>query len=909
MATGRKAKSTARGGGAPAKGDALAWRRLAVVAGVFFVSGAASLIYQVVWNRMLSLQMGSTAYALATILTVFMGGLALGSFLGGRFSGRIRNPLLFYGALEVFIGVYVLVVPLLIDAIQPAMAHVYQNYYGSLALFSFIQFVIAGVLLLPPVTAMGATLPVMAEYLTSSKAVVSRSVGYVYAVNTFGAFAGCLAGGLLLIPALGEWKTNLVAAAGSGAAGVAGILLSRRAKSADLADRPADAVAAEAPIEDVDGGRVGIPPTLILLGFGLSGFAAMTYQVAWTRIGTLTIGSATYAFSIIVGAFILGLALGSAVIGRIGDRSGWTAPLLIIGQFAMAGLGLVTIPLLGDLPVRVFMIINEHSDSMARVQFFQFAALFAIVLPPTFVMGGMLPLVCRYLTDHRRERVGAAVGEAYVSNTIGTIAGSFLAGFALIPLVGMRGAILVAAGLNAAVAAMFVATRRGWLRPGARGAIAIASTAALALAGAMLPGWDRAVITSGPYVNAQSLAPYAGETAKSVREYLSKSSRLIHYAEGPAATVSVVEPTPGGERFLYVSGKKDAGLFDGTQSYLAHLPLVLHGNAKSALVIGLGGGNTLASATLHPSLERIDCVEISPEVQDAALRFFDRQSSMGDPRVNMITGDGRLHLAMTDQTYDVIMSQPSNPWVAGASALFTREGFELMRERLNEGGVACIWVQGFKVSTESVKTLVATFRAVFPEMDLWESRVGGDYFLTGYTGPRSIDVAQALEAMRAPRVAQELSRMDMTAPADFFGYFIASGEQLDAWIGDAPINTDDRTILEQTMPREMLSARWLDVLASLQSHREPVRTRVDAEDASPRVEQFIKRTDSIYQSKPIIFEFMKANDAATAMLLAGDKAGADETMRRAVQRLRPALELNPNDWWVSRRFRQDPPKH
>ncbi len=640
---------------------------LAIV--LFFVSGAAGLIYEVLWSRMLTLEMGSTAYALATILTVFMGGLALGSAIGGRFGARLRNPLRAYALLEVGIGVYCLLTPSFIDALHPLMRLCYRSFEDSLLMMSLAQSLLCMLVLAPPVVAMGATFPILAQFVTRSPERIAGSVGAVYGVNTLGACAGAVSAGLLLIPAFGVAMTNWIAVGLNIGVGIIALLAARPLGAAPVVETDqVDAPAVAAP---------GVPPAFVLLlGFGCSGFAAMTLQTAWTRLMSLSIGSATYAFSLIVGAFILGLAVGSVVIGRLGDRAGRAPLLLVVCQVGIAVSAAITIPLFGELPLRVSVLIAEHPESLGRIQAGEFLAIALIVLPPTFLMGGVLPLVCQCLASTVRTSTASIVGRAYVSNTVGTIIGSAAAGFVLVPAIGMRGSIVVGVLLSALVGAAYLLTGQGRQPAAVRGLIAAAVVLGTGGLLVVLPSWDKAVITSGPYINAVALNQRLsrnggnGATRGELRAFLNDNSDIIHYREGVATTVTVRRI--GGQPWLLVSGKPEAPAFEFTQAYLAHLPLLLHPDPESALVIGLGSGCTLNSAALHDNLERIDCVEISPGVIDAAREFFDRERIFTDERVRILEGDGRLLLSMTEQTYDVIISQPSNPWMSGASAMFTR---------------------------------------------------------------------------------------------------------------------------------------------------------------------------------------------------------------------------------------------
>lgn len=861
---------------------------------LFFVSGAASLVYEAVWNRLLVLQMGNTAYALTTILTVFMGGLALGSYVGGRLVSRLRDPLRTYGFLELGIGLYCALVPTWIDALEPIMRFVYNGYYGSLAAFSFFQFLACGAVLLLPVTAMGATLPIVTDFVARRSGGVSTSVGLAYGINTFGGFVGVMIGGLLLIPALGLASANWVAASLSASAGLAALGISHRIGPPE----PRAAVAAEAtPATASD--ESPIPTPLLLLALAASGFAAMTYQVAWTRVITLSIGSVTYSFPLIVGAFIGGLAAGAAVLGRIGDRPGLGTPLLVGCQIGIAAVAATTIPMLGDLPVRMTLTVLRYSDSFAALQFAKFTAVFAVVFAPTFLMGGMLPLAVRSIAQRSGSGVGEAVGRAYSSNTFGTIVGAFVAGFVVVPAIGMQGTIAFAVAVNAVAGAVLL-LYSGLMNPLARVASALVSAGAISFIAFALPDWNQQIITSAPYLHAPLYAEGASADEQDVLRSLERKADIIYYREDFATTVTVL--FDGRERYLYVGGKLDALGQSPSQSLLGHLPMLLHPRPERVLVIGLGSSETLASTLRHPSVREVDCIEISPAVVEAAGRYFQpERRPLEDPRVALRVGDGRVHMAMTDQRYDVIVSQPGNPWMAGASALFTREYFQQMKQRLAPGGVVGVWVQGFSASPESVNALIGTFTSVFEHADLWETRVLGDYILTGYDSPRDFDLAALDARMRGGDVAQGLARQKIEDAADLVGYFVADGEVARRLPGADAINDDDRNFLETRLQRELLMRREIEVLASITEARVDPRSRV-AEASRPNARQraLAARLERIVESKWLVRDAWAARSAGERLAEQGQIVEALAEDRRYRALLEQIRLLNPREALLDR---------
>jgi len=866
--------------------DAATRRGRVVLILLFFVSGAAGLVYEAVWNRLLVLQMGNTAYALTTILTVFMGGLALGSFVGGRFASRLRNPLAAYGWIELGIGVYATLVPWGIAALEPLMRFVYNTYFQSLAAFSFFQFLACGAVLLLPVVAMGATLPIVSDFVARRGSGVGTSVGLAYGVKTLGGFVGVMIGGLVLVPWLGLERANLSGAALSATAGIAALAISRAlgapGASRDLAPEPA-AVASPAATSPFS-------PALLFAALAASGFAAMTYQVAWTRVITLSIGSVTYSFPLIVGGFIGGLAVGAALLGRLGDREGLATPLLVACQLGIAGVALTTIPALGDLPVRMTLEVVRYSDSFAALQLAKFGAIFAVVFAPTFLMGGMLPLAVRAVAERSGEGVGTAVGRCYASNTIGTIAGSFVAGFVLVPSIGMQRTIAAAVAVNACVGALLL-VRSGLLPPLARLVGAATAAAGLSYAAFSLPAWDRTVVTSAPYLHAPLYATREDATEQDVRRSLSHKAQIVYYREDEATTVTVLDDRRS--RYLFVGGKLDAISKNSTQSALGLLPMLLHPKPSRVLVVGLGSSESLAATLQFSQAREVDCVEISPAVVEAAQRFFEPgRPVVGDPRVDLRVGDGRVHMALSDERYDVIVSQPGNPWMAGASALFTREYYEELRAHLAPGGVASIWIQGFSASPESVAALIATLGSVFEHADLWETRVPGDYILTAYDAPLRFDLALLEARMRERSVADALAVHEIADPADLLGYYVAPVGALASLPGADEINRDDHNFLETRLQREILLRREKDVYLALTSARESAIARI-VPSAEARARELVARLETIERSKPLVRKVREIELRADALGEAGDVVEAAALDRAAAELREQVRALDP----------------
>ncbi len=632
------------------------------VLGAFFVSGLCSLIHEIVWTRLLRLVMGNTTFAITTVLCVFMAGLALGSYVGGRLIDRRNDPLRVFAILEAVIGVYCLLLPFVIGSIEPIYRFIYQNTHTSFYVFSLIRFFFCGLLLLLPATLMGATLPILSRFFVPLMDRVGWSVGRLYAVNTFGAAAGAAVTGFLLIPRLGVSRTIFMACLLNFGVCIAAYVLHRcmtrwfpetesardavqqkttqretkKTKKAKKTKKRKQPV--EQPLPDHCGTYGQRALVALLIGYGFSGFAALIYEIAWTRVLSLLIGSSVYAFGLMLTAFILGLAVGSLVFARYADRVYDPMRWLASMQVAIGLSALVVVPLLDRLPLLVTRLISQTGQSFWMLQIMEFALILVIMFIPTALMGASFPLASRLFVQ-RSVGVGRSVGAIYACNTVGSILGSFFGGFVLIPWVGIQNTILAGVLINILTGCGLLCLSRS-LVPGRRGLAAAVVLGVTSVAIVAVPAWDVSRMSFGPFIEARRHSKDVTQSTVALQELVEKSKILFH-KEGLTTTITVKE-FESGERVLYVNGKPDASsTWDlHTQMLLAHVPLLLHPDPHSVLVIGLASGMTLGSAGLH-SVETLDCVELAPEMVEAT-HFFDAHNHniLADSRVRIIVADG-----------------------------------------------------------------------------------------------------------------------------------------------------------------------------------------------------------------------------------------------------------------------------
>ena len=818
---------------------------------LYAASGTAALVYEVTWTRLLTLQLGHTVAAVSTVLAAFMGGLALGAWVAGR---RSVASLRAYAVLEIAIAVAAVLLPLALGASRALLASAYAD-GGAPALFAIVRVVLSLVLVGVPAAAMGATFPIAAAWFAAG-ARDAAAASALYAANTAGAATGAIAAGFFLIPAIGLRGTtwvgvalNLIAAAGAWG-------LAARTIGNPQPAEPAAPVRSQSPKARKKGSKrdsFSPAPVLACAAVAISGFAALVYEVAWTRLLALVIGPTTYAFATMAAAFISGLAIGSALGTRLVKWTTrpavWLSMMLVVAAIAATSGAYFTAT---RMPLVVAAEVASPDAAFGDVVWRQALGTALLLLPMTLALGAAFPLALAVAAGGASS-AGADAARVYTANTLGAIAGSLAAGFVLIPAFGLQstfkiaalfaaagGGVCLAAALRPLVPHTVPGTVPGTVPRTVRGTVsgtALIGPALVALAAVaailLLPPWDRQLLSSGAY----KYAPYVG--ADNLETVL-RAGELEYYKEGAASTVSVRRLT--GTTSMAIDGKIDASNAGDmlTQRLLGLLPVLVHGNAQEIAVIGLGSGVTVGSALAAGTVRRADVIEISPEVV-AASRFFDRESGsvLQQPAVRLIVGDGRSHLLLTPRRYDVIVSEPSNPWMAGVAALFTREFFEAARARLKPGGLLCQWAHTYDISAADLKSIIATFQSVFPEGTMW--LVGeGDLLLIG-AGDGSI--AGRLEAVASgvkhPAAAAALASVGIdpaSAAFDLLSLYAGGPRELERYAEDARIQTDDRTALEYSAPRSIYGRTTTDNARSIQElgGDRPAAVRVALDKATDR---------------------------------------------------------------------------
>jgi spermidine synthase len=806
---------------------------LRIIAACFILSGATGLIYEVLWARMLGLVFGATTLAVSTVLAAFMGGLALGSALAGRVAGRIRRPVRAYGFLEIGVAVYALVVPLLFSVIDNLYAIIWQHFHPSFFVFSSLRFVLSCVMLLVPTTLMGATLPLLTAALNRSADPSSpaTSVTRLYTRNLVGAICGSLAAGFLFLPIIGVRSTIYAASLMNIVIGIVAILADRfgQANLPDTAEASAaDTVATSSTIVEGAPAPSGLNEHRFWLFCAfVSGFVTISTQVAWTRILSMIIGSSTYAFSIVVALFLTGLSAGAFLIARRG--AGGKLRDTVVKVEVLTALSLIlSLVVVNRTPVILITAgLRLNVSSWTGLLSLQILSVALLVLLPAFLMGMVMPLVLVWAGSRSPGESVKLVGRSYAVNTVGAITGAFAAGFFLIPRISTRFTIICAAALCVVVAAVAYRPATEVAQRDLRRALAAGGAVVfVVLMFVFAPKMNLADLSIGAFDSLMRvIAKSRGEVTEDAGNGPGPATHsLLMYEEGPTSTVSVRQDWD--VISMAINGRTNASDREDmpTQVMLGQLPLLLAPNIRNALVVGYATGVT-AGSMLQSPIESLECVELEPATVRGS-RYFEHVNNkpLNDPRMRLIIDDARTYLRVTPTRFDVIVSEPSHPWVPGVANLFTEEFFQLGRDRLTDEGVFVQWLQIYQLSTDSLRSVLATFHRVFPHVTVFRvegATKGKDLLLVGSRGPLPLDqlMQRTRERMGDGRVSAELARVNIKSEADVKAWYVCDELRLGPAVAGAVINTDDNMHIETTVPREAFrplmqsNAAWVEALA------------------------------------------------------------------------------------------------
>jgi spermidine synthase len=719
-----------------------------LVAGLFLASGLTGLIYETVWIRLFALSFGGTAQALSTVAAVYLGGLATGAWIAARFATDSARSLRLYGTAEILVGLYALAIPNLISFTTPWLAQIYSAGGDP----SFARAISCIVVLAPATVFMGATLPLLAGWMRSS-------VSSLYAVNLIGAALGALLCGFTLLPGIGYENTLRFACGINAAIGLIAVLCSFQIapQTPTAKEQARDSVAPP------------VAPTWLAAAF-LSGFLCMLYEVVGSRIGGLLFGPTASTVTLVLGTFLVGLAI-SAILARRISRNVDT--WLCAAQLASVAILTWAYLAIGAAPDVVARWVSAHADNPQQIEWMKFLLLSVTLTPLAAATGLIFPLQLRMNSSAPR------IGMLYGINTGGCIAGSLLTGWVLVPLLGTQATVFVGGIASALLALAFLHRVQPLRFPAAVGAMGLLFAGAFFL----LPRWDLESMTAGVY----KYSPYATDLSSLRR------GELAYLREGVSGTVAVRKNS--GSIILSIDGKVDATDAGGdllTEKLLAHIPLLLSHKQRSVCLIGLASGVTAGAALTYP-IEKLDVIEVSSEVAEAS-HYFDAANGqpLEDTRTRLVLNDGRNHLLLGSRQYDVIISEPSNPWISGMNNLFTRDFFRIARSRLQPGGLFAQWFHIYNMPEDDLRSLLQSFHEVFPAAALWRLN-DGDVLLTGMEN----DASWPSEPPVLPAAAaSDLRRAGVEDPSLLWNMFVMRGADIGRFAGDALPNTDDMPLLE-----------------------------------------------------------------------------------------------------------------
>ena len=730
--------------------------------GLFVGSGAAALIYQVVWFQILSLVIGSSTVSLGVLLGTFMGGMCLGSLLLPRFVSAAHHPLKVYGIMELAIGG----IGLLVLAIVPLIGGLYTAWAGTGMFSMILRSIVAAICLLPPTLLMGATLPAVARWVETTPKGVSW-LGFFYGGNTAGAVLGSLAAGFYLLREHDVMIATFAAVALNAIVGVAALLLAKRSPYAP----------ANARDEQVQ----AVNPWPIYIAIGISGMTALSGEVLWTRLLSLLFGATVYTFALVLAVFLAGLGIGSSAGSLVAPRL--TRPRL---AFAWCQILLVVGITWTSYVLSAWMPYWPVNPSLATSPWINFQLDFArclfAVLPPAILWGASFPLALAAIAAPGQDP-GRLVGRLYAANTIGAIVGSLFASLLLVAWIGTQKSqqvLIIFAALSGIIVLASDKARRDGFAAQIAPAIAVLLAVLLARTIPPVPGL---LIAYGRYA-----ATWIGQ------------NDIFYSGEGLTSSVAVSR-TPNGVLNYHNAGKVQASSEPQDmrlQRMLGHLTTLLPPNPKSVLVIGCGAGVTAGAASVDPAVTQLKIAEIEPLVPQVVSRFFSEHnfSVVTNPKTTIHLDDARHFILTTDEKFDAITSDPLDPWVKGAANLYTEEFFEAAKARLNPGGVVTLFVQLYESNLAAVKSEIGTFLKVFPNGSVFANTIEGrgyDLVLVGSLDPLRIDVDAVQRKLQQPEyavLAQSLREIGMFDAVDLFATYAGNPTELAPWLQDAEINRD-----------------------------------------------------------------------------------------------------------------------
>jgi spermidine synthase len=842
----------------------------------FFISGFTGLAYEVTWTRMLTPIFGSTTYAITSVLSAFMGGLAIGSFVIGRYIERKKNPILVYAFLEIGIGITALLIPTIFRILDNIYPLIYEHTTSYVWLLILTKVVLSLLVLFVPTFLMGGTLPVLCKLFVNRPKESGKQVGILYAINTVGAAIGCFITGFFLIELVGITKTIQLVAAVNFLLGIAFFILNIYYKKSDIETTNIENM--KESVDDSSGYNKMHPfySILVLLGFSLAGFVSLSYEVLWTRLLVFKLKMTIYAFSIMLTTFLMGIGIGSVVVAIIEKYNLVKNHSKAFGvvQSLIGLMGLFTIILFSQIDsIPIFDIVGffESSISWEKLVFTEILLSGMIMIVPTIFMGMTFPLVSRIFTQNIKI-VGKTIGSIYSVNTIGSILGSCLTGFVLVKILGTQKSIILVSLVALTVGtAIVLFNRRGINESKNSKSFPIIFSAIMWSIAVGLIVWLPKDILFEYY---------------NIYEEQAFEDAQIIYANEGIECITTVHEYPGGFKGISTSSVNVAGTHythRTTQKLQAHIPMLVHPNPKEILQVGFGSGETSYLVTTY-DIEQLDLVEISNEVIDTATEYFKdiNKDVAHHPKFNPIIMDGANYIYLAKKKYDVIMNDASWPGYTGCSTLYSRDYFENAKKLLEPGGIMTSW---FPINEgDDFRILLKTFHSVFPHVSVWYAmtHVNKHALVVGSLHPIEINTENFLS--RFEQYAQnDLESVDLDNPIFFLDAYQMDETVLDDSFDDSiPTHTIDHPILEFTErekdPVENISA--LGIVVGNNASMIP----------------YLKNSQDVYINGENILESLESARDATRLVITGyiRVIGSGEYQPKYESEFKEALMIEPN---------------
>jgi spermidine synthase len=815
----------------------------------FALSGGAALVYESLWSRYLGLFLGHSAHAQVLVLTVFLGGMAVGAALTGWRSSRILSPLLWYAGVELVVALFGFLFHQMFGGVSgAAYDHIFPALRESPALLAAAKSLAAAALILPQSILLGATFPLMSAGILRWMADRSTGVlGWLYASNSLGAAVGVLVAGFYLVGRFGFQGTLAVAATLNVIVAAVAVLVHVRMRRTQRVSEPARPSETSLAVEP-DAREPRLATLLLVVAFGTA-VASFAYEIAWIRMLALVLGSATHAFELMLSAFIFGLGLGALWIALRGDRIRDALRALAIVQCVMGAMAAATLPLYVasfGWTVDLMRMFARTAEGYVGFTVARYAICLAIMLPATICAGMTLPLVTRIL--YRSGAHEGAIGEVYGANTAGSIIGVQLAALVLLPVLGLKFLLVGAALTDIALGvALLWLVRPSGLPSRLTFAVPMAAVA-LVIVGAWTSSFDPRVTTGGAYRTGRMLDP--------------SDWTMLYHRDGRTATVSV-RRSKQGHLVLATNGKPDASLsrrwfsvdslaknrppLQSDEQTQLLLPIMALAHRPSAQVIGvIGHGSGMTSQILlgAPHARQVTTIEIEPEMVRASMTFYPfNRRVFEDSKSHIVIDDARAFFARTTEPFDLIVSEPSNPWVSGVSGLFTKEFYARIRQNLGPEGIFAQWLQLYEINDALVRSVLAALQSAFPHYEIYI--VGQADIVVIATNGNAMPPPD-WSVVKVPAIQHDLSRVAELTPEALTGLHLVGSRLLEPFVRTAQANSDFAPVLDLESERaryidntalgiRMLKVVSFDFVSALSGSKLPLSTSPEPAVDGPRL--------------------------------------------------------------------------